>query len=109
MINLLLFFLLIAVLYGIITNRFIVYFHVAVGSLFFGFIGAMLIGILRSLSAFVWHLELAEYPLGIVALYLATALSIGISAAFNHEYRRHGKGQSRVDFFMGRGMPITWK
>src|SRR3990167_1268124 len=92
--------LLIAVSYGIITNRFIVYFHVAVGSLFFGFLGAMFIGTLWSLIEFVWHMKLTEYPLGIATLYLAVIFSICLSAAFNHEYRCHGNGQSRVGFFM---------
>lgn len=104
--ELLSFLLLIAVSYGIITNRFIVYFHIAVGSLFFGFIGSMFIHALWSLIEFVWHVKLTEYPLGIVTLYLAAVFSICLSAVFNHEYKCHGKGQSRVGFFVDGGMPI---
>ena len=66
----------------------------------------MFIHALWSLIEFVWHVKLTEYPLGIVTLYLAAVFSICLSAVFNHEYKCHGKGQSRVGFFVDGGMPI---
>ena len=90
----------IAILYGLIVNRFIIYFHIATGSLFAGLLGAIFGGA-------IWHIE--DYPFMLVALYIAAVVSGCLSWAFADDYKvykREGGKKSRAAHFLDDGLPI---